>query len=467
MPSISDILPPGGKFLKNSEAFLKSQHNRISGINSAEDLVWSETLTEAEKNAIEHHVVTIRAALAKVLWSNEIYVGTSLLDDFVLHQAQTGSDGLVGSVLDALAKAGAERSGFVVYPLINFGMETPGIFERRRSKRFITFGEAGFAACPQSHSFGDAHRKISAMAKALGITSTVELADIEHYAHTATWLTRNPLLLVKLASHTGDMYENQFVYTLKIRLATSMLLMLHAMQQRRRGIVERFKSSAHVNNFGTLDIRHYLIGESACEGRITTRRVPMNVSALDLARLSDVAATISSASLSRGHMKTFGNSVVQAMKIVEKGYLRNVYLGAKQSHQRRLYKRLVTALDWFRQSFGFRANESEAIVALAVAFETLLTDQYARGVDKRIMRRLGICLAGVPGIRAYKRAVLEVYYARGSIVHTGSLGQAANIATAQAAFALCFCNLVSRIPAWTPVPNEPMRSLLGDFGSDK
>ncbi|MFD2053744.1 hypothetical protein ACFSQT_11815 [Mesorhizobium calcicola] len=47
--------------------------------------------------------------------------------------------------------------------------------------------------------------------------------------------------------------------------------------------------------------------------------------------------------------------------------------------ENRLFRRLLTALHWFRQSFSARANEDEAIVALAVAFETLLTDHYGLG----------------------------------------------------------------------------------------
>ncbi|WP_204307099.1 HEPN domain-containing protein, partial [Klebsiella aerogenes] len=71
-----------------------------------------------------------------------------------------------------------------------------------------------------------------------------------------------------------------------------------------------------------------------------------------------------------------------------------------------LYRRLLTALDWFRQSFSARANEAEAIVALAVAFETLLTDQYAPAIAERLRRRIGICIKGVPGVANYQASVL-------------------------------------------------------------
>jgi hypothetical protein len=131
--------------------------------------------------------------------------------------------------------------------------------------------------------------------------------------------------------------------------------------------------------FSTLDIRHYLIGEGLPNRNISTRRVPMNVSPLDLVRLSDVAATISTAAMATSRMKRFETQIVAALKTVERGYFQHVNLTSKSKVQARFYKRLVTALDWFRQSFGSHANESEAVVALAVAFEILLTDSYQPG----------------------------------------------------------------------------------------
>jgi hypothetical protein len=366
-------------------------------------------------------------------------------------------------VLNNLATAGAETPGFVLYPLTSFGMKMPGLFQPDPAlKDFIVFRSAGFAASTRVHSVKAGYRRLAEMAHALGIRGKIDRWDIEHFAHSATWLGRNPLLLVRLTSHTGDMYENQFVYQLKIRSAASALLMLHALSLESQGPVEKFRSSLHVNNFQTLDINHYLIGEGLPTGTISTRRVPMNISPLDLARLSDVAATISTEAMATSRMKRLETQIVAALTAVERGYFQHVNLTSKSKAQARFYKRLVTALDWFRQSFGSHANESEAIVALAVAFETLLTDHYQKGVAERIGRRVGICLKGFPGVSEYKRSVFEIYYARGSIVHTGELGQAANVTKAQAAFARCFCSIASRLASWTPTSNDPMRSLLGD-----
>jgi len=463
-PTICGIVTPQSKAVKQADAFLASKHNQLNLFSSIDHLVTDEkNLTDAERDALQHHILNVRAAIARSLWSREIYVGRSLLDEHVLACAKQGGGGIPAKILSDLASAGVERPGFVLYPLTSFGMKMQTLpWMNTGLKNYIVFRAAGFAVSAQTNSVERAYDRVVEMARGLGIRQKIDRHDVEHFSHAAHWLKTNPLMLVKLTSHTGDMYENQFVYTLKIRSAAAALLMLHALSVERDGTTDKFNSSAHVNNWETLDIRHYLIGEGRRSGKISTRRVPMNVSPLDLARLSDVAAVVSTEAMATNAMKRLERKIVSALKTVEQGYFRHVNLTTGSKTEARFYKRMVTALDWFRQSFGSHANESEAIVALAVAFETLLTDHYQNGVADRIKRRVGICLKGVPGNAAYQQSVIEIYYARGSIVHTGELGQAANIERAQAAFTRCFCSLVSRISTSRLVANETVRHLLGD-----
>lgn len=465
--TLSDISAPDNKSIRRSDGFLKAKHNLLSRFSSVEDLVTDEKrLNEAERSAIEYHILNLRAAITRTLWANEIYIGRSLLDDYVLDAAKTGTGDVAARVINALADAGAERPGFVLYPLTRFGMEIPPMFSFQTStlKGQAVFCRAGFAVSAQGNSVEAAFENVKRMARGLGVKQRIDFWDIKHFAHSAKWFATNPLMMVKLISYTGDAYENQFVYTIKIRIAASSVLMLHSLSSEAGEEVDRFNSSGHVNNFETLDIRHYLIGE-AIPGRgraIFTRRVPMNVAALDLARLSDIAATISTETLETSRMRRLEANVNKALKIVERGYLRHVNLTTRSKVESRLYRRLVTALDWFRASFGSSSNESEAVVSLAVAFETLLTDHYKRGVANHIERRVGICLKGVKGVSKYKANVRKIYYGRSEIVHSGSLDQSVNIAQARVAFALCFCAVSDRLATWVPVDNEPLRNLLND-----
>lgn len=452
--------------LAASERYLRSKHNLLAGYDSVEDLVTDDGMEAKDLEGIQHHLVAIRAAIAKAIWSREIYIGVSVLDEFVLHAAKTGAPDICGRVIDLLRNARACQPGFVLYPLTEFGMRLPPMFgHSSRRKDHAVFTSAGFAVCSQAHGPEGVLQNIRMMSRKLGITARVKREDIEHYSRgNMRWLTSNPLMLVRLASHTGAYYENQFVYTLKIRISSAIVVMLHALSVDAGQEVDKFESSAHVNNSETLDIRHYLIGEGPTSGQgpISLQRIPMNVGAMELARLSDLAVTLDTEVLTGARSKRWEGMIVPLLKSVEDGYLKHVNLSSKDAVKSRVYRRLVTALDWYRQSFGSRANEQEAVVALAVAFETLLTDFYAKGVSARIERRVGICLKGVPGVQNHKNSVMSVFHARGEIVHSGDFTKRADLRRAQAAFARCFYAVARRLPSLSGSPQEPMRQILAD-----
>ena len=107
-----------GKKLKQSDDFLKAKHNLLTQFDSIDDLVTDETkLSAKDRQAIEHHILQLRAAIARTLWSNEFYIGRSLLDDYILHTAKNGGGDVPARVIAGLATAGADRPGFVLYPL--------------------------------------------------------------------------------------------------------------------------------------------------------------------------------------------------------------------------------------------------------------------------------------------------------------------------------------------------------------
>lgn len=462
-----NLTVPFTKKLKQSERYLLSKHNQLKQFGNVEDLATDETiLNEKDRGGILHNLIEVRSALAKALWKAGIFIGVSVLDEFVLSAAQTGQADICGRVVQELQRAGVQRPGFVLYPLTEFGMEVPLLMRGSSDlKSMAFFPDANFAVTAQANSFDEALANLKEMAAALGITAEIDRFDIEHYARGGNmkWLTRNPLMLVRLSSHTGDYYENQFVYTLKIRIAAAQVVMLNALIVDSGIKVEKFHSSADVNNWETLDIRHYLVGEATHpEKPLNIRRVPMNVAPLELARLSDLAVTLSTRTLERLEVQAWQKELTPILRSVEEGYLRYVNLTSGERVHVRVYRRLVTAIDWYRQSFGSRLKEAEAIVALTVAFETLLTDHYAPGSAARIERRVGICLNGHPNVEFYKSSVLAVYHARSEIVHTGDGGRETEIHRAQAAFAMCFREVASRLNSLDRRMVDPIRELLGD-----
>lgn len=305
--TLASLSVPLGKKLKQSDDFLKTKHNLLAQFESVDDLVTDESKLTVEDNAaIQHHILQLRSAMARKLWANGYFIGRSLLDDYILHASKTGGGDVPTRVIAGLAADGADRPGFVLYPLTGFGMEMPPIFAKDSSLRSeAVFRAAGFAVTTQSNSFDAAADSVQRMARSLGIRQRIDKRDLRHFAYTAKWFGKNPLLLVRITSFTGDMYENQFIYTLKIRIAAAHLLMIHTLSLEAVGPLEKYQSTAFVNNFETLDITHYLIGEAIRGKAISTRRVPMNVSALELARLSDLSANLSTDALATPRMKRF------------------------------------------------------------------------------------------------------------------------------------------------------------------
>ncbi|MGV7035039.1 hypothetical protein [Methylobacterium symbioticum] len=153
-------------------------------------------------------------------------------------------------------------------------------------------------------------------------------------------------LLVRLSSHTGAYYENQFIYPLKIRVAAALVVMLHALSVDAGITVDKIKSSAEVSNNETLDIRHYLIGEATLADKpLSLSRVPMNVAALELARLSDLAVTLNTRTLARSELRALEQRLTPTLRAVEQGYLRYVNLTSGERVHSRVIRRLVTAID--------------------------------------------------------------------------------------------------------------------------
>jgi hypothetical protein len=463
---LPDLTIPPSKKRAQSESYLLSKHNVLKAFDSVDDLATDEgRLTEKDREAVLHHLLQLRSAVARVLWKAGLYTGTSILDDFVLEVTKSGQPNICGRVIDRLRQAGVERPGFVIYPLTEFGMEVPFFGSEPDLKSFAVFREAEFGVTAQTGSVDGAYARLNEMAVALGITAVPDWFSFQHHVRAGNmlWMTRNPLMLVRLSSHTGAYYENQFIYTLKIRVAAAMVVMLHALSVDAGITVDKFNSSAEVNNDETLDIRHYLIGEATqADKPLSLRRVPMNFAAMELARLSDLAVTLSTRTLASSELRALEQRLTPALRAVEHGYLQYVNLTSGERVHSRVFRRLVTAIDWYRQSFGSRTNEAEAIVALAVAFETLLTDHYAPGSVARLERRVGICLATRPDVRQYQDSVIAVHKARSEIVHTGDGGCETEIRRAQAAFALCFLEVASRLDRLDRTMSDPIRDLLGD-----
>lgn len=72
-----------------------------------------------------------------------------------------------------------------------------------------------------------------------------------HVNRSATWLTRNPLLILKSQSAPGDSYENQSLLVSKLCEAVALVTMLAALQPSVDEREEDVWSSPSFNNLQT------------------------------------------------------------------------------------------------------------------------------------------------------------------------------------------------------------------------
>lgn len=463
---LEHIKPPTSKRVTRAQAYLTAKHNLLAGYRSLEEFAISEdSIPEADYRGTMYHLNVIRIALADALWGENIFIGISVLDEMVFQQATSSGSDIVSGVLKELETLSASNEGFVIYPLHGLGMEIPRLLRKEPERKpYAVFKESGVAITAQVHSADAAYERICLLLRKLDVSDKVDAFDLSHYATHLHWLTRNPLMIVRVASHTGSYYENQFIYTLKIRLRSALIAMIEAVSVARNHIIAKYESSSSVNNFETLDIRHYLVGEAPIGSRkiVELRRVPMNLRPLELALLSDLPVSIASRTLRLPAIATVSRKATHAIEFIEQGHLKHVNLGKGSSANQRLYARIVTALDWFRRSTSARITDAESVVCLAVAFETLLTDQYAPGVSARIVRRARILMKGRHGIIQSLQAIEALYHARSAIVHSGSAAKKDDMIEARAAFVHCFIRLVATIERTRPADIQNIQELLGD-----
>jgi hypothetical protein len=433
-----------------------------------DDFIFRADKVDSRKaSAVEHHLRKARAALARTLWGQEVFLGIDVIDHLLYDVYAHVSRDPIKQFFEIVAAEGLHRPGFVLYPLHSFGVLGLGFFRFFQDAEFhLTLADAGIALTAQTNSAEASLRFLNEVRKSFGIRKRIPNDTVEHFVRSRPlkWLERNPMLAVKVRSFTGSYYENQFVYILKLRMSTALIMMLSAMgkQYDRDDFLER-SSSTRVNNWQTLDIRHYLVFETPPLKRpeLLAYCIPMNAARLQLAHLSDLSADLDArAWRSKRAMRNL-DGIRAALRTIETGYLTHVVIGTKHKLAQRVYRKLVDSIDYFRRAYSAGAKPSEAIVWLAVAFETLLTDYYAPQVNARIERRVGVCLKGTAGVRKYTRAVAELFEHRGAIVHQGRAAGDLDLLKPRRAYILCLQRIASLLDSLPRESGRPIGDLLG------
>jgi hypothetical protein len=453
---------------KTSIDYLMQKRSVISKYKDTEDFVLREeeytTKTNEDKKtlaACEHHLFEVRSRFANELWSRELFLGISVIDDLLFSAfAHTNEANPIQHALEIIRDSGVLEPGFVVYPLHSLGVLGAGLLRRSTRLQFHV-PDYGLVVTPQTNSFKRTVSFLENAAGTLGVRKEIPRDLIEHWTRSrpTKWLERNPLLVLRTNSFPGGYYENQFFLIYKLKIATTLLLMLNAFQDFESSKEGLLFDSSRTNNWETLDIHHYILFYPKPNSeRLSGDCIPMNSKSATLAELSAVPATLDPKFWKR--RIPWSSELTRALDHVGQSYLKYSIGKPKNNPKSRAYRKFFRSLEFYRKSYRTTDDEGDAAVYLTTAFEILLTDTYGRGIAQKIHERASILLKGIKGNRKLKKAVGELYVARSKYVHAGEASDGVDLKTARVAFVHSFMSLSSKLGQLSFKSEEPMKRLI-------
>jgi hypothetical protein len=425
-------------------------------------------LATAEENEVDakklrgfnHHLRYLRGGIARTFMRRDCFVGLSVIDDLIYQAVVAGVPDVPAEVIRTIIGHGLHDPGMVVIPLHGFGIAQPMRAFVSSAHAELRLPSGGLVVMAQTNDIDRTISLLDAARGAMGIADDFDAQGIRAYSasNRLGWLRRNPLMAFRFNSYSHDPYENQLFYQLRMRTMTALLLIASLLAPASSSDLD----SARANNHETLDIDHYLrIEISPRLGRLEAERIPRNVDQLSLAEASDVDVRISldgwNDLLSRGEL----DQVYETLRQVESGYLSHQILDKRETKEASLYAKMTRSLDYFRRSFRANARPSERVIALAIAFESLLTDSYSGGVTARIMRRAAICLNEAGSPAAQVGAIAQLFDARGKYVHSGFGPEDFSLHDARRAYVACL-STVTRLAQKAILSDPVIGTLLGD-----
>lgn len=421
-------------------------------------------------NGLCHHLTVLRTEVQRRLVTHEVYVGVDVVDRILFDALYDDACAdPCRRVIEVILTSGLHHPGFVLYPLHSFGILGEGWlrFFQPRSTTHLSIKQAGVAVSAQTNSVDGTVDFLRTALKELGIAGRIVRDDIKHNATNPVvkWLTRNPLMVVRITSITGAYYENQRYYMLKLRLGTALLMLLSLLAKKPRSDSRLIAgSSRRINNWQTLDIKHYLTFERIPNQprNFQVQRVPMNVQPLDLAQLSDLNVDIDPRAWDGRRHTGLLKLAVKTMRKVESGHRNHVLLRPKIGTQGQIFRKVVLSLDYFRRAFSAASRPSEAVVSMAVAFETLLMDFFIRGANgQTIVERAQRCMRRSKATARSGQIVADLFDARNAIVHTGATEADIDLRRAGRAYARCLAFVVARTARAKNGSRTPMADIVG------
>lgn len=411
-----------------------------------------------EAKALVHHFTQVRSAIARALWSREIFIGIDIIDELVFYGAQDHKVAdLILEVLTRIRDGHMNRPGLIIFPVHSFGVLSAGLlYPLRRGQMTIVNPDSGYALFPQSNDMGRTFSQLERAAGQLGVKKALPRDLLEHWrlSRGAEWLERNPLLVVRANHLPGSYYANEHLIMNRVQSVVGLLSLLAALQPATTDRSGYLMSSSRINNWETLDIHHYLALYDAPAHRavLSGDCVPIHGGRVEVSELAALGFDIDPTYWRR--QVALGADLQTQVEKLYVAQLRLKVAGNKLNALGRTVNRLFDSLQMFRRSFADSPDDWTGRVALSTAFEMLLTDHYG-AVKATLVSRSRELMRGQRGTRAMQQAIGDLYVSRSEFVHGAEQTTSADMHLAQRAYALCFLELskrIDQIPAVTSTP---------------
>jgi hypothetical protein len=458
-----------------SADFLTRHRQDLKNFASVDDLALSADpelapsgATKEEINtakALVHHILEVRAPLARELWSRQIFIATEILDDLIFYAVRDGTDpDPIYAVLARIRDARVNRPGFLVFPVHSLGVTAGGLL-LPFGRAFVSFvsERRGYVLSPQTNSFDRSLALLDGARDAFGIKKRIPVELIKHWrrSRNTEWLERNPLLIVRTIQWPGSYYGNEWLLLSRIRTTAATLSMLASLQPVDEERAGRLFSSVVVNNWQTLDIHHYfaLYDWPNRKNELDGQCVPIHAGRVAVAELSNLAIEVDPRYWRQNDAT--GDRVHDAMENLYAAYLRQRFAHGPDNAISRTVRRFFESVDYFRRSFQRSENDFTGTVSLSTAFEMLLTDHYG-AVKSTLTKRVALLLHDQHDCADMQDSVGDLYDRRSEMVHGGSRDTVPDLALARQAYTLCLVSLVERIGMLSARSSTPVKDLCGD-----
>lgn len=408
-------------------------------------------------DTIERIFFEILAQVRSQLAKQHVHVGYTVLELAVFEALLEGGTDPVEDIVQLVLSRGLHNPGFLIYPLFGFGLlhaRDESLLKRSSSLEIIddTSGVAVTSCLDDRASFlAFLNRAI----EGLGVVGRLPDSSLDHHLAMKglnDWLLRNPLLLVRIRSISMGARENQRRHLKSIAHRATLLGLISALAAPRTGSRLSAGSTQSTSNRETLDIRHYFVFESrgTPDQELRSERVSLGPVRAPMLQYADLDIDVDPAAWRTSTLQSRLRALTDALLDLEDLQAAVDGGSGPSLKKKNTSQKLSTSLHWARRSFASFADPREAVVAMAVAFEALLSDGYSKGITATIIARANICLKTQRGSPTLIQAVSTLFEWRGSIVHKGQGPSGINLRYSRRAFALCFIEVMKRVVAATP-----------------